>query len=256
MISHQTISSAYNALLVSNNKKNGSSSASSSRTTSSSLTVPNTTLLSYSSWKQIIKDTLCSQIDNRKNWQRLEFITCWIFAFLLLVSSSLSGVTMKNNDNTIVAALSNTTILVQAAKLYTQISVITRILAYAVDFANASKKLGSVPSWLIFHHMGAVIMHLSTAMFFSWTHSTTMILYMLSMQSTHNTWTKKYSLALYWSNVGLGAFTTPICTTLNIMQNDLSYVAILCSMIGYKTTVVGVILLISDSMKQKQNKKK
>lgn len=241
MLSDQFISSTYNALLASNNK-HGKESSSSSSSSSSSLS--SIVLLSF--WK-FIKDTLCSHIENRKKWQKVEFISCWIFAFsLVFFKETNAGEVILNNDQNI------HDIILETATSYIQFSIFTRLLAYAVDFANADKKLGTLPSWLILHHTGVVAIHSLTAFFFSQSNSKT-ILYMLALQSTQNTWTKKYSLMLYWGNVLLGVMTTLIFTTSNIMDDkvELSWGLCLCMMMAIGTTIVGIMQLFGECKQKK-----
>ena len=134
-----------------------------------------------------------------------------------------------------------------ASIVYIELSLFTRLLAYAVDFANAREKLGSLPSWLILHHVGVFAVHMNTAFHFSQSYLYTMI-YLLSLQSTHNTWTKKYSLVLYWGNVLLGVILGISCTVMNMMDDDvkLSWASCLAGLLALSTTFRGIYLLAVD----------
>lgn len=76
---------------------------------------------------------------------------------------------------------------------------------------------------------------------------------MLTLQSTHNTWTKKHSLSLYWGNVLLGIVTSLVYTSFNIMEDDveLSWSFYLSVVVAIVTTVVGIVLLFTECKNKK-----
>ena len=51
--------------------------------------------------------------------------------------------------------------------LYLEVSLLTCIVAYVIDFANAREKLDKLPSWLVLHHVGVFVILIKTAMYFS-----------------------------------------------------------------------------------------
>ena len=180
---------------------------------------------------------LCSQLGNRKHLQIIEFLLCWIIAFALLICA-VSGIFQYDN------------LVCQLATTYAQISVITRIIAYAIDFASANKKLGSLPSWIILHHAGVMALHLLTAFYFSHSCSIRMIIYMIALQSSHNTWTKKYSLTLYWENVSLGMLTSFVYITLKILEEERNFLPSLVGVLAHGAVILGVIQLFTESKHQ------
>lgn len=191
------------------------------------------TLVAAQAWVGSFEALLCNQVRRRKQHQKREFLTIWAFLFLLTVGPMY-------HDN--LASTAHT-----AASLYIEVSLLTRIVAYAIDFANAREKLGKLPSWLILHHVGVFAVHTTVALYFSRTYYKTM-LYLLGIQSTHNTWTKKYSMVLYWGNVLLGVITSIYVSAMNIMQDEvsLSLGPCVCISVALSTTCVGVSLLVVD----------
>ena len=243
MISGLLITSNYNTLL--NSKKEKGSTA------------PSSAFTTQDAWAAI-NDILCSLIHQRKRWQRVEFITCWTFVILLLSTSAAlppaRAVVAKTGALPSSTSSLVSLLILDTATTYIQVSIITRVFAYAVDFANACKKLGSLPSWLILHHTGCVVVHSLTAFVFSKSSTSLAILCMLALQSTHNTWTKKYSMILYWGNVLLGVITTLIYTTLNFLAEDveLSLSMYLCMGAAFLITAVGVVLLYAECKNDKK----
>ena len=195
------------------------------------------TLIAAQAWVGSFEALLCNQVRRRKQLQKREFLTIWAFLFLLTVGPMYHG-----NAPIDLASTAHT-----AANLYIEVSLLTRVVAYAIDFANAREKLGKLPSWLVLHHVGVFAVHITVALYFSRTYYKTM-LYLLGIQSTHNTWTKKYSMVLYWGNVLLGVITSICVSAMNIMQDEvsLSLAPRVCISVALVTTCVGVSLLVVD----------
>jgi len=196
-------------------------------------------------WMRSLEAALCSQVSRRKQVQKIEFLTNW--ALLCLLAITATHTALYNASSHI-----HTT-----AFLYIEVSLFTRILAYSVDFANAREKLGKLPAWLILHHVGVFATHITVAFYFSRSYFMTMI-YLISIQSTHNTWTKKYSLALYWGNVLLGVITSIYVSYMNALQDEvsLSLVPCICILVSLLTTFTGIGLLVVDCQQGKKTGKK
>ena len=214
-----------------------------------------TTLLAQS-WTRSVESALCSQIKRRKKLQKLEFLTCWVL--ILLLSEGLVARVMNcfQHDEEDFKQLSSFSSYVHSsATQYIRMSIFTRVLAYAVDFANAREKLGKLPSWLVLHHGGVTAFHTLVSCYFSRSYSKS-LLYLVALQSSHNTWTKKYSLALYWGNVFLGVFTSCSFSLMNAMEDEvsLSLVPCICSLVALFTTLAGVSILFVESLRCNHNK--
>jgi hypothetical protein len=207
-------------------------------------------------WKKDFESALCNRVKQRKQLQKMEFLTIWLLILLLAVGQGGRGVVEGDEERSSIlsAVLSYTGH--RGGLLYIEASLLTRVLAYAVDFANARSKLGKLPAWLILHHLGVMAVHTLTAFYFSQSYSKT-VLYLLAIQSTHNTWTKKYSLPLYWGNVLLGVLTSVTFTIFNIIQDEvtLSLAACLCMMVALLTTFTGIGLLVVECRKSKSKSK-
>jgi hypothetical protein len=199
-------------------------------------------------WTQSFEPALCTQTKRRKKLQKVEFLTCWAFLLFLAVvvgaanNVVLLGTTEEGGFDLRLLSYGHT-----AASLYIEMSLLTRAIAYAIDFTNARVKLGKLPSWLVLHHLGVYALHVVTAFYFSQSYSKT-ILYLLSLQSTHNTWTKNYSLILYWGNVLLGVVTTVYFAVMNIIEDEvsLSFGACICCVVAMITCFAGIGLLVVD----------
>ena len=176
--------------------------------------------------------------DLRKRLQKVEFFICWTIA----VSAAATYV-----DRT----LSSETLLYYSS-LYLKASVVSRALAYASDFSNASKTFsGDLPLWLILHHCGGFVQHFSKAVFLLDAGSRSqIILFALASQSSHNTWTKKHSLFLYWGNVLIGSITC--CLVHFSHENTDREGAALSFFLGMVVTSIGILLLAAGSMSQAQ----
>ena len=132
--------------------------------------------------------------------------------------------------------------------------LLTHIIAYMS--LTLQRSLSKHQSWLVLHHVGVCAVHIMVALYFSRTHCKTM-LYLLGIQSTHNTWTKKYSMVLYWGNVLLGVITTIYVLTMNIMEDEvsLSLASCVCFSVALVTTIVGIGLLVVDCHGKKTQKR-
>jgi len=197
-------------------------------------------------WMRSLEAALCSQVSRRKQVQKIEFITNWALLCLLAITAKHTAL---HNVSSHIHAI---------AFLYIEVSLFTRILAYAVDFANAREKLGKLPAWLVLHHVGAFAHHLTAALYFSRSYFMTMMI-LLILQSSHNTWTKKYSLALYWGNVLIGVITSIYVVIMNIIQDgevSLSLVPCICILVSLLTTFTGIGLLVVDCQQGKKTGKK
>ena len=146
-----------------------------------------------------VRNWICNQMKNRKKWQRIEFFTYRVIAILLLIA------TEKAIHNEIL------TVLHQSATPCVQVLIFRRILAYAVDFANASKKLGCVPTWLILQHASVVAIQVLLATKLSQSYYKT-VLHKVALKVTHSTWLKKIAA---WCSV----ITSLVYTTLNIIDS-------------------------------------
>ncbi len=235
-------------------------------------------------WMESIEPILCTQIKRRKKLQKVEFLASWaLFFFLLLVTTCTYGsggvrvVLLSNtsgntptgghHESDLTSAISTTSTRYSLLlSFYLRATLLTRAFAYAVDFANARKKLGQLPPWLVLHHFGVYAIHVITALYFSQSHTKMMCCYMLAAQSTHNTWTKKYSLLLYWGNVLIGGVINSIYfSIMNIIVIDEDEVSrpsmgvcIFCLM-AMVICFTGIILLVLEcfnTSKNKEGKKK
>ena len=176
--------------------------------------------------------------DLRKHLQKVEFFACWTIA----ISAAANYV-----DRT----LSSETILYYSS-LYLKASVVSRALAYTSDFSNASERFsGDLPLWLILHHCGCLVLHFSKAVFLLDAGSRSqIILFTLASQSSHNTWTKKHSLFLYWGNVLVGVVT---CCRIHFSHEDTDYEgAALSFFFSLVVTSIGIMLLVAGSKGQAQ----
>ena len=158
----------------------------------------------------------------RKHLQKMEFFMCWIIALLMAVtniSPSLPVMCLK-------------------------LSAFTRFLAYVVDFTNAYVKLdGSIPMWLVLHHSGVLAQHITKAFFLTPSSQYQVILFALASQSSHNTWTKKLSLVLYWGNVLVGVATCSCLHFSHAASNAAS-----CFHWSLVVTTFGISLLVRDTI--------
>ena len=174
----------------------------------------------------------------RKRLQKIEFFMGWVIIFLTVVSTLASSNVNVQQTQFFLA-------LQSAAILYFRLSLITRSFAYAVDLSNAFVRFdGVIPAWLILHHSGVWVQHLVKTFFLAPQSPMHIIIYSLGFQSTHNTWTKKYSLALYWGNVLVGVMACIHCI---FIQHDADAFASRCFNSSFRVTSAGIILLFLDS---------
>jgi hypothetical protein len=77
------------------------------------------------------------------------------------------------------------------------------------------------------------------------------ILFALASQSSHNTWTKKHSMVLYWGNVLVGSLT---CCAIHLSHGGMSsdvQGAAMTFLLGLVVTSAGIVLLVAGSMYQR-----
>jgi len=188
--------------------------------------------------------------DIRKKLQKVEFLIIWVLICVLITSLAVADQKSFVDIYTI-------------SILYIQYSVLSRIFAYVMDFANASVKLGTednkwngIPLWLILHHGGVLGSHIMIAFFFMnpAVDFKKMLLSLFATQSSHNTWTKKFSLILYWGNVVLGflslSYIAVLSTKRAVDDKGFSTAILLCSVIS---TLVGVLLLVIEAAKESKH---
>ena len=217
-----------------------------------------------------LQDDQCRSM--RKKLQQLEFFSNWIILFYTCASSILItpsadwnqidlttldvtnnainyDISVSNRDDSldIFAQFSNPVPFLGKHFIlrFFKVSLFTRVLGYAEDFRNAYFKFnGIIPLWLLFHHTGLLVMHTTKVFFLIPDSSIQIILFSLASQSTHNTWTKKYSLIMYWGNVLLGSLTG-MCIHFS-HERDLT--ASSCFCYSLLVTVAGILFLILDTI--------
>ena len=184
--------------------------------------------------------------DLRKRLQKIEFFICW--AILIAVATTYL-------DKNATFLLSPSTPLLYYSTLYLKASVVSRALAYCSDFTNASEKCnGDLPVWLILHHFGGMLQHFSKAMFLlggPTSCRSQVLLFTLASQSSHNTWTKKHSMVLYWGNVLIGSLA---CYAIHLSHGGMSsdvQGAAMTFLLGLVVTSAGIVLLVAGSMYQR-----
>lgn len=172
---------------------------------------------------------LSTNYNLRHTLQKTEFATCWILLLVTVLTNTVTPLSV----------------------LYMKVSLFTRVLAYAFDFANAwVKRNHTLPMWLILHHSGVTVQHFTKAFFLTPNDPLQAVLFLLASQSSHNTWTKRLSLLLYWGNVLVGVLT---CRYLHNLHD--SGIAGVCFGGSLVVTSVGILLLVSDSMMKKYGKR-
>ena len=154
----------------------------------------------------------------RMKAQKAEFCGIWVMLSLNIIAMILrknSSTSTNNQDSA--GQLDLASFLYEISVFYIKASLISRFLVYVFDFANARKKMGYLknarsfagfPLWLVFHHGGVYLSHCIVAFFIMAQNHFHCALLLAILQSTHNTWTKKYSKVLYWGNVLLGVLST------------------------------------------------
>ena len=158
----------------------------------------------------------------RKQLQKIEFFMCWVIIFIMAgtnISPSFPVVCLK-------------------------LSAFTRFFAYVLDFSNAYVKLdGSIPLWLVLHHSGVLFGHITNMFFLTPSSQFEVIMFAIASQSSHNTWTKKLSLVLYWGNVLFGVLT---CSYLHFSHDESN--AASCFYWSLLVTSFGIALLVRDTL--------
>ena len=174
----------------------------------------------------------------RKMMQKIEFFMGWVVIFLT-VSAVLRSKSVNVEQTQFFFTLQSIAIL------HFKLSLFSRSFAYAVDLANAYIRFnGIIPKWLILHHSGVWVQHLVKTFFLTPQSPMHIIIFSLAHQSTHNTWTKKYSLALYWGNVLVGVLA---CLYFNYLVHNKDIFASRCFHYSFQVTSVGILLLVIDS---------
>ena len=186
----------------------------------------------------------------RKQLQKVEFLACWMVFFIAAAA---------DNDMMIMAPTSSSSISSSCCLYYTilylKISTFTRAFAYAVDLTNAWVTFdGAIPSWLVLHHGGLLVGQITEIFFLTPKSLNQIMIVALGSQSSHNTWTKKYSLKLYWGNVLIGVLTwlkffSDRCAAAGEEQDmdSASSAARLCAHYSMIASFTGVLLLALDS---------
>jgi hypothetical protein len=192
----------------------------------------------------------------RMKQQKAEFITSWVLIILLAIILIQGGSpNEKNAADSIQMAIYNLAILhIKVSSVY------TRAFAFAVDFANTRDKFGAVkgnlmglPSWLLYHHFGVYLSSISTSYFVIPRDYFEALVILVSLQSTNNTWTKKYSYVLYWGNVLLGVITSWYFVSLHVED---AFGASLCMMASLLGAYLGAGLLAMQSFQCPRTVKK
>lgn len=163
----------------------------------------------------------------RHTLQKAEFAICWILLLMTLLTNTVFPLSV----------------------LYMKVSAFTRVLAYAFDLANAwVKRNRKLPMWLILHHSGCTGQHFTSAFFITPNSPLHVTVFLLGSQSTHNTWTKRLSLVLYWGNVLVGV----LASIYSHCYLHVSDIAGACFIRSFVMTSVGVALLVSKSIMEKR----
>ena len=166
----------------------------------------------------------------RSSVQKFEFATLWIILIHAAIFQKPSTLSV----------------------LYTKVSFVSRLAAYCIDFANANEKYNQNPNtmtpplWLLFHHSGVVGMHLFSAFFLAPKKPIEIFVWALCSQSSHNTWTKKLSLSLYWGNVLLGVLSGSYSA--NFLYDGGSQYPAMLFLASLVVAIVGIGLLVLEQL--------
>lgn len=192
----------------------------------------------------------------RQKLQKVEFLVTWTCFFAMIASLLIDNKEILDQVYTV-------------SFIYVQLSVFSRIFAYIMDFANAAVKLATddgsmwsaIPLWLILHHGGVLASHTMIAFFFIGPEVTTdnllkILFGLVTTQSSHNTWTKKYSLTLYWGNVILGFLCLCFITDLSIKNTSGRAGGTTILLCGVFSTLCGVLLLANSAAKKSKTQAK
>jgi hypothetical protein len=184
----------------------------------------------------------------RKQLQKVEFLACWMIVF---VAAAADHMMIRAPASSIPSCCYYYMIL------YCKFSTFTRALAYTVDLTNAWVKFdGAIPSWLALHHSGILAGHITEIFFLTPKTLSQLMVIALGFQSSHNTWTKKYSLKLYWANVLLGVLSwSKVYSDRGAASEEdmdsTSSTARLCSYYSIIVSITGILLLALDSTLRK-----
>ncbi len=173
----------------------------------------------------------------RSQLQKIEFALLWIILAYAVIFEESSVISV----------------------LYTKVSFLTRVFAYSVDIANAMMNCNlrsypcnrgngknsstfTVPLWLVLHHFGFLGMHALSIFYIPPKTPIEIIAWTLTSQSSHNTWMKKRSMALYWGDVLIGMLAASInaCFLYDIGAGHLATLFVANIMIA----CTGILLLV------------
>jgi hypothetical protein len=188
---------------------------------------------------------LCDSLAIRKILQKAEFFMCWAIFFLTAVRSKNAYLAEQTSPSMVLSS--------SAAIFYIRLSLFTRSYAYAIDLANAWVKFDSnIPKWLVLHHSGVWSQHAIKAFFLTPHSPLQIMMFALGSQSSHNTWTKKHSLLLYWGNVIVGVL---VCVYDVVKYHERNIFASRCFYYSLLVTSTGILLLALDTYISSKMKK-
>lgn len=229
--------------------------------------------LDYTTYLNSICYAMSDRYSIRMKMQKIEFLVCW-----LLVLANIATMIVTQLQSTIFSF----------TNFYIQVSVVSRAVAYAFDFAHASVKgklnsdnddnnsnnnnIGVLPEWLILHHCGVLVQHVTMGCFIiphfycngivDRFFRAQLIIFLLCSQASHNTWMKRHSVTLYWFNdFGIGLPCSVVSVALvkppaflvikyfmnEILINETEDVASILTniyIIGLTMTVAGILKLV------------
>lgn len=192
--------------------------------------------------------TLHQALTVRKYLQKFEFMACWVIFFFC--ASAITSVPVPVLAN--ISSKQGLSIICPWMK----VSVFTRALSYVIDFSNAWDKFhGVIPTWLVLHHLGVLVQNMTEVFFLIDTPNIhqlqiNIMICALASQTTHNTWTKKYSLLVYWGNVLIGVLACSYCHSTH--DSDVSPLATKCYYYSLIMTSIGIMLLVLENIFSKQ----
>jgi hypothetical protein len=190
----------------------------------------------------------------RMKAQKAEFFGIWVLLSLNIIAMILiKHLSTSSNHQDYAGYQYSASVIFQTSVLYTKASLISRFLVYLFDFANARQKMGYLknastfagfPLWLVFHHGGVYVSHSIAAHFIMAQNHFQCALILAILQSTHNTWTKKYSKVLYWGNVLLGVLSTYVYVIVSWQNATWACVSMILMML---VVDMGIALLFMES---------
>jgi len=246
-------------------------------TISSSSLMTSVAVPTTSSNRSKILYVICSALNNqyslRIKLQKVEFCICWLlfFANALCVGRT-------------VGAMVSTSFL-SFTLFYVQASIFSRVIAYLFDFSRAFVTTNSIPEWLKLHHGGVLLHHtmcyimvggssdicldncyndinngIEMMQICNGSLRLRLIVYLLILQATHNTWTKRLSLVFYWVNCfGIGVtcsianlVISPFMMEDHIVNNDteivvpIAIVVYALQVVSLSITVLGMLKLVGS----------